>query len=1378
MNAKVNVLRKIVGLFVAFYIFSPSEAQQDRFYTPAQGLSNTMFEGFAQDNDGNIWIATDDGLNKFNGYNFEIYNNNPLNEKTLDNNLVTALFLDSKGTLWVGTNLGLHQYNKNLDNFNRYPIKLRNRIITTRINKITEDKYNNLWLVSAAGVIKVNPQTNIDIFYNYKLKDSTSLFRNPANDVTIDNNGIIWIGSEKNGLLFYDPLKNKFSNYHSEQINNSIIDNSILSLGKDRSGNIIIGTFTGICIFDPYKNKFKNIPLFSIQGNIFNGGSYSIVTDNDGVVWVGTQRNGLKILVPELGILKDANKNIDVEDVNNATIRSFCDRQGNLWLGIDHAGLYKIKGKGDHFYSLKKGQNGQLGLSKNNVSSILCDNDNNLWIGTDGGGLNLVRNKSNNTTVFKHIPDNTFSIPDNAVIAMYEDNSSNIWIGTYLGGLSLFDRKREVFKTYLIDPTKKDIEFNYVASIKPDQSGNLWVATSGGGLQYFNTETKKFKSYTAVCHNNRSISLPLFLTTLFIDKENSIWIGSYNGLYYWNNQKGYYWEYSVSTGKLRSDIIYSIIQDSHNIIWVGTSSGLYKIKNENEIKNYSTDEGLPNNSVFGILEDNKGCLWLSTLNGLSKFDPGTVKFCNYFTYDGLPGNEFHPASCYKAKNGYLYFGSTSGLVYFNPDSIIEQKGFPTIIFTGLKIFNSKIAIGKLPDGRTILNEAMNETHQITLLHSDNSFTIDFAAINFAAPEKIKYAYCLQGFDQKWTNKDYNQRNATYTNLNPGTYIFKLKTTNIYNVWNSKVKEVIIVIKPPLWQAWWAYFIYTALFALGFILVRKQMLFRIKMRNKLHIEHLEIEKLEELNQSKMQFFSNVSHEFRTPLTLILGPIERLLYSNNDTGFKKQIELIHRNALRLLRLVNLLLDLQKVEKSEMHLRARLGDLVSFIQEITLSFEELAQQKKIELLFNSEVSKLEAMFDPDKLDKVLFNLLSNAFKFTSEGAITVELSVKKNDTSVPPGNDLVRITVTDSGKGMKQEYLQKIFERFYQIEESDSEMQIGTGIGLHLSKHLVELHGGKITVSSKTGDGTRFEILIPLGIANPKHEEINENTVASSVPQYFDLSTIQNVDGPGLIENLDKNLNDKKKLPKPTVLIVEDEFEIRTYIKSELLDQYNIIEAIDGEEGWRAAQKEMPDLIISDIMMPKMDGIELCKNIKTNLKTSHIPVILLTARTSIENRIEGIETGADSYIPKPFHPQHLLIRVEKLIELRRVLINKFSKSIGFEAKEMTLTTPDEKFLQKAMDLVKENISNTELNIEDMGSELGMSRAHLFRKLKALTNQNPSEFVRTIRLKQAAYLLSQKKISISEVAFSVGFSSHQYFSNCFQNYFGMSPTEYSQKN
>jgi signal transduction histidine kinase/ligand-binding sensor domain-containing protein/DNA-binding response OmpR family regulator len=1351
--------------------------QQDRFYTPYHGLSNTSFNALYQDNDGFLWIATQKGLNKFDGHNFFEYQHNPNDSNSLDNSSVITVYQDSKETIWVCTEYGIHIYNKKSDNFTRIPFYINNYKVFVQISSILEDKQGFLWLFSSHGLIKFNTKNFSTYYYHSSYIKNPNSDRFLLNAAIYDNNGNIWIGSDKNGLICFNPLTEQFVSYKHEPGKNSLCDNSILSLGKDLKGNIIIGTIKGgISIFNPVTKVFTTISPSLNPANRFNGGVYSIITDKKGTVWIGTERNGLKSLNTNTLKLSDSNSTIDVNNIEDSKIHCYLDKENNLWLAIDYTGIYLKKDMPKPFLYINKNSANAVSLSNNIVKSILKDKSGNLWVGTDGGGLNYLSNNKSQITYYQNNPQKTGSIPDNAIISLFEDDNENIWIGTYLGGLSVFNKKTGTFCTYLIDPQRKGRDYNFVTSIISDHAGNLWISTNGGGLHHFNTTTKKFTRISSVLIDNSIVQLPVFLTTLLLDNDGTLWIGSYNGLYCWNPKKGTYASFTSANGSIENEGINSLLEKDNNI-WFGTSSGLYAIeKSSYKIVNFSTNEGLCSNSVFGILEDNNGYLWLSTLNGLSKFDTNTKVFRNYYTYDGLPANEFRPASCFKASDGMLYFGSTFGVVFFNPDSIHEISTFPTLVLTNFKIYNSILPIGSEYDKRVILTQSINETKEITLNFSDKNFTIDFAAIEYNAPEKIKYAYILEDFDKKWNYRDYSQRYATYTNLSPGKYTFRIKSTNSDGLWNEKEKTIHFRIRPPFWRTWWAYTLYLLIISAILVTSRKLALFRIAMQNKLKLEQIEREKLEELNQSKMQFFSNVSHEFRTPLTLILGPVEKMLYSKTEVPAKKQLEFIHRNTLRLLRLVNLLLDLQKVEKNEMHLNAQVGDIVGFSKEIAHTFNDLALQKKITLSFTSGTNKLDAWFDPDKLDKVLFNLLSNAIKYTPKGGeINVNLLVTKIETNPEPNNEFIQISVSDTGKGIKEEYLNKIFNRFYQVENREpDEIQIGTGIGLHLTKYLVELHKGWINVTSKPGEGTRFDIFIPLGteFINQNHNNYQGIEFTESEKEKQESLDIQDITKNAGIPG---NTQGKKGPKAHRILIVEDDYDVRTYIKSELGEYYDIYEATDGVEGWSVIKDKMPDLVISDVLMPNMDGIQLCKKIKTEINTSHIPVILLTARTSIENRIEGLETGADSYIPKPFHPQHLKIRVEKLIELRQSLINKFSKTISFEASEVTLTSADEKFLQKAINLVKENIANPDLNIEDMSTELGMSRVHMYRKLKALTNQTPNEFVRTIRLKQAAAFLAQNKLNISEVAYAVGFRSHQYFSNCFQNYFKMSPKEYS---
>jgi len=912
--------------------------------------------------------------------------------------------------------------------------------------------------------------------------------------------------------------------------------------------------------------------------------------------------------------------------------------------------------------------------------------------------------------------------------------------------------------------------YNYIFDIEEDTRGNLWIGTNGGGLFYFDVMQESFTDFTQPKVNEETKTIKPFINALETDDDSTLWIGTYNGLFCWNQNKDTFREYHTTSNDIENEVVFTIKKDHQNQIWFGTLSGLYCFKGENKsLERYTTDNGLCDNSIMSIEIDNSYNLWISTSSGISKLNTKTANFQNFFVYDGLPCNEFLPGSSFKDKDGMIYFGGSDGLVYFNPDSINNNPVKPNLIFTSFKLFNQEIKYNpKKTNG--LLSADINETDTVILNYSDNSFTLEFAAISFTIPEKIKYAVQLQGFNPEWDYKNHKQRYASYTNLAPGTYFLNVRTTNLDGQWIDEPRTLCIIVKPPFWLSWWAIIVYVIIMFLAIYYFRKIALFRISMKNQLHLEHVERERLEELNQSKMRFFANVSHEIRTPLTMLLAPLERLIGSATSEFQKKNLNYIYRNTKRLERIVNQLLELQKIENTQLRLKAREIDLVKFLKEIIALFEETATDRKINLSFEPNCDELIVWIDPEKMDKIIFNLLSNAFKFTlPDGFITV--SINKSISNTTDGN--FKVSVSDTGRGMDKMHLERIFDRFYQIENKETGKIIGTGIGLHLSKELVEKHYGTISVISREGVGSTFTITLPLGHKHLAPGELFHEVAVHSAYIHNEEPDFENE----LSSFIDSETEVDSDSGKTLILLVEDDIDILNYLDDELSVDYQIIKANNGTDGWALAFEKIPDLIVSDIMMPGIDGLQLCKKVKSTIETSHIPVILLTAKTQVEHEIEGLESGADEYVHKPFHPRLLKLKIDKIIETRETLKQQFVKNTSFTAKEITVTSADEKFLQKAIDYVKDNLADSDLNIEKMSNVLNISRVHLYRKLKAITNQNPTEFIRTIRLKQAAYLLSLGKLNVSEIAYMVGFNSHQYFTNSFQKHFGMSPTEYSRR-
>jgi signal transduction histidine kinase/ligand-binding sensor domain-containing protein/DNA-binding response OmpR family regulator len=1118
-------------------------------------------------------------------------------------------------------------------------------------------------------------------------------------------------------------------------------------------------------VYDAATNSFQHAGYSSDASNPLDGGIYSIVIDRKGVVWVGTEHNGIKTYDVAGNRFVDVNQMIDIPNVRKTKFLSFEDRQGDMWFGIQFKGLYHKISSALPFHTLGSSKRQEQMLSHFIVKSILRDRNGNLWVGTDGGGLNVKWNGRSDFSSFQFANQGVI-LTDKAIISLYEDHRGWIWIGTYLEGLFCYKANENLLVKYKMPGADRENWNNYIFNIREDASGNLWIATNGGGLFYLRVKDGGVIDYTSPQVAGKVEAIKPFVNALAFDADSTLWIGTYNGLFCWNANQDTFRSFSVNGGDLANDIIFSIVKDGQNRIWFGTLAGLYCYNpGNNKLVRFTTDNGLCDNNVMAIEIDQSNNLWISTTAGISKLNPENSVFQNYYVYDGLPCNEFRPGSSFKDLEGTIYFGGTDGLVFFNPDSIKTNPAKSNLIFTRFKIFNQEVKCNPL-DAGAVLQRDVNEVDTIALDYSFQSFTLEFAAINFTVPEKIKYAVQLEGFSPRWDFKDYKQRYASYTNLNPGTYFLNVKSTNPDGQWNNPPRRLCIIVRPPFWSTWRAFIVYMVVLISIIYFIRKIALFRIDMKNQLRLEHVERERLEEMDAAKMQFFTNISHEIRTPLTMLLAPIDKLINSNPTEDQKKNLHYIYRNTKRIERIVNQILELQKLENTPLKPQMCEIDLGQFLQSIISLFEAAASDKQVQLLFEPHCDELKVWIDPEKMDHVIFNLLSNALKFSApDGCITVSMQIQHQQ----PGDGNFMIAIADNGKGMDQKYLDRIFDRFYQINGDEKEQTIGTGIGLHLSKELIELQHGTLTVESRPGAGSTFFITMPLGSSHLLPEEISQQ------PKFAMTSAFNN-DFTKVSDNQD--VVDTDLAEGNLILIIEDDNDILHYLEDELSENYRIIIANNGADGWKLAFEKTPDLIVSDIMMPGMNGLDLCKRVKSTVETSHIPVILLTAKTSVEHEIEGLETGADDYMHKPFHPQLLRLKIDKAIERRLLLKQQFNKNVNFVAKEMTLTSADEKFLQRAYDFVKNNLSDADLNMEKMSNELSISRVHLYRKLKALTNQNPTEFIRTIRLKQAAYLLSQGKLNISEIAYMVGFNSHQYFSNSFQRYFNMSPTEYLKKN
>jgi signal transduction histidine kinase/DNA-binding response OmpR family regulator len=906
------------------------------------------------------------------------------------------------------------------------------------------------------------------------------------------------------------------------------------------------------------------------------------------------------------------------------------------------------------------------------------------------------------------------------------------------------------FKHYRHDPTNpSSLSDNRVWALAQDSNGNIWVGTSGG-LDQYDPVTDSFIHYTSVVDGQ--------VNWLTEDSDNCLWIGGEN-LSLYNLRDRSVTRISESTRYM--------LQDSKNRFWIATNNrgiALYS-KEKGIIKHFTEKNGLANNQTLAILEDNEHFLWISTTNGLSKFDPESERFHNFSLKNGFQNNQFTYGAAYKTGQGELIFGGISGFNIFDPAKIKSSDYFPPIVLTDLKIFNKSVRIG---DHRNdILTKSISETQEISLQSDQNSITLDFASFDYANSLGIQYSYFLEGFDRDWSEPQVN-RSATYTNLDPGDYFFQVKTVSIDRKESNPGPILKISVLPPYWETWWfRSFIFISIFGLFYLLI-SFLLNKEKLKNDLVLERLNAKKLHELDMMKLRFYTNISHEIRTPLTLILGPLEKMRNKAiPEPEMNEHVEVMHRNATQLHQLINQLLDFRKMETGNLKLTLTCGDLVSFISGVVGSFNKYAEEKEIELRFNSLKKEIVTNFDSDKLGKILNNLLSNAFKFTGKGgkiSVNLALVFDADDNDLPGENTekrMIEITVRDNGIGIAESHLEKIFTRFFQVDEGAK--QTGTGIGLALTKELIKLHNGNISVQSKPGKGSKFTIHLP-------YEEL---APADAISNY--ASDQQHESGVNALP--DEHPGESMLTGRRIMLLVDDNPDVRYFIKSHFNTYYQVLEAENGLEGWNIALKTIPDIIISDVMMPDMDGFEFCRKVRKDERTSHIPIILVTALGSREHEIEGLSHGADDYITKPFDLVILQTKVENILQVRQSLKQKYTSEMLLQPRNIILSSPDERFLQKAIEVVENNISDPDLDIERFAGEIGVSRMQLYRKLDALTEMTVKEFVRNIRLKRAAQMLVQKKLNVSEVAYAVGFKDLSHFRKCFKQEFGMSASDFAEK-
>lgn len=1344
--SKKTYLIYIIGLLI-FQIYGNRLFASDKFWNTANKLSNSHVNSIYQDHEGLIWICTESGLNAFDGSEFKTYYNQPNDTASLINNSVLTVFEDKKGNFWVGTIGGVQLFDRTTEKFTNIHFSYPNISDFSYFRCIMEDSKGNIWLTtSRSGVICIRANTGKPIYY---MTTNSNICSNKINVVFEDRFGNIWIGSQDNGISVLNLENHTLVNYaHNPKDRNSLSSNKVFSITETPEGNILVGTIDGgIDSFDFSTRTFTRnfIPM---EGMVF-----TMVTDSKKNLWIGTDGYGLKCYREtgqSLSTYETERPNLDMRKAKVHSILE--DKQGNIWVGLYQKGILMIPPQERSFGNLCFNPfypNKSIGTEC--VLSIAEDREENLWIGTDGDGIYKLNPQKEVIAHYNIQSDKHYT--ESIVLSIFKDRKDRIWIGTYLSGLFLYNPHTNSFEKKEINVNGRNVK--HINTIAEDSIGNLWIGTNEDGVCVFNPETKKVSAFQYDLMRSGGQVLSNTIHSILFSGNNKVWIGTSNaGLSCYDLSSQTFSDFTVGNGRLTNNMIYSITEGRDGNIWVGTAQGLNCIRPADLTTSFYTEQdGLPHATINGIEIDEKGNVWLSTNFGLSHFLPQEKQFVNYFMSDGLVNNEFRRGAHFSSKSGEMYFGGSNGVSYFR---LFERAKHPllNLLFTDLYIYNEPIKIGK----GEILSKAINYIDKIHITSDVKSFSIGFTALEYNAPGDIIYQIKLEGFDNEWKTLPLNNRLATYTNLNYGKYVFKIKAA--LPGMEAVERSLPLIVHPPFWLTWWAKSIYICIALLIICYAYMNVRNRLKARKEAMVK--ENENL--MMQSKLQFFTDISHEIRTPLTLILSPIEQLIKETPEGKLRSTYKLISQNGHRILHLVNQVMEMRKLDKGQVKLLAEQTDIRPFFENITHSFDYIAKERNIVLTLTMKGDIPAVWIDQEKLDKVIFNVLSNAFKYTPDnGSITIEVSTSSAD---------MVIRIADSGPGIPKDMKELVFERFYQIPEDGNRKKMGTGIGLHLSRSLMNIHHGKIYVEDSDSPGAVFVITLPLDNSYLKESEIKTEHTDRNLATLVQTSLMET-------ENVVTNSSPAGRTKfKYKVLIVEDDNDIKDYLIEVLKPDYQLITAGNGAEGLELTIKELPDCIITDVMMPVMNGTEMCNKIKNNDRTNHIPVIMLTAKTSIEHRIEGIQAGADSYLPKPFNIDHLKVRINKLIELRRVIKEKYEDKEKKEDNSIHIKSFDEKFLEKLETIVKEQLSDTDLSVETISGKIGISRSQLQRKLKQLTNQNPSEYIKTTRLKYAASLLASKKLTISEVTYAAGFSSLSHFSNSFKEYYGMSPTKYMEIN
>ena len=1324
-----------------------AQSYQFKHLEVSDGLSNNSVNTICKDRDGFMWFGTTTGLNRYDGYTFKIYQHAENDPGSLPDNYITDIVEMPDGRFWVNTGRGYVLFDKEQDCFITDVTGFMKNLESGGVpEQVFVDREGNTCLSVAGEGCYRYKEGGKRLFFSYV---EHSLPEHGVTQIAECSDGLLLIYNT--GLLVCLDRATLAIKWKSDEIKKYIPAGKTIefSLFVDRDNCIWAYSLMGIWAYDCGTKSWRTdlTAIWSSRPDVI---IHAVAQDIEGRIWVGKDYDGIDVLEKETGKVTSlvAHDDNGRSLPHNTIYDLYADRDGIMWVGT-----YK-KGVSYYSESIFKFNMYEWG----DITCIEQADENRLWLGTNDHGILLWNRSTGKAEPFWR--DAEGQLP-NPVVSMLKSKDGKLWVGTFNGGLYCMNGSQ--IRSYK-EGVGNTLASNNVWALVEDDKGRIWIASLGGGLQCLEPVSGTFETYTS----SNSALLENNVTSLCWVDNNTLFFGTANqgvGMMDMRTREIKKIQGQSGNVKLSNDAVNHVYKDSRGLVWIATREGLNVYDTRRHVfLDLSSVAEAKGNFIAAITEDQERNMWVSTSRKVIRVTvasdgKGSYLFDSraYNSEDGLQNCDFNQRSIKTLHNGIIAIGGLYGVNVFAPDHIRYNKMLPNVMFTGLSLFDEAVKVGQSYGGRVLIEKELNDVENVEFDYKQNIFSVSFASDNYNLPEKTQYMYKLEGFNNDWLTLPLGVHNVTFTNLAPGKYVLRVKAINSDGYVGIKEATLGIVVNPPFWMSWWAYLLYTVGLVIVLFLARYRMLKR--EREKFHLQQIENEvaKNEEINNMKFRFFTNVSHELRTPLTLIISPLEGMLKETTDELQSTRLQLMYRNAQRLLHLVNQLLDFRKGEMSTHQLSLSEGDIISYVHSVCNSFLLMADKKHIQFSFFSGIDTFSMAFDADKVGKIVMNLLSNAFKFTPEGGrVTVMIE------HVAGTPDILEIKIADTGIGISDVDKEHIFERFYQAGHKGVEETTGNGIGLSLVRDFVTLHEGEVKVFDNIGMGSVFVIQFPV-----KHVETQVQ-----LPEETGMPAGDEEDK----EMKEEAREETERKNFPLLLIVDDNEDFRIFMRYSLELQYRVKLAVNGKEAWEMMQEELPDLVISDVMMPQMDGNELCRLIKQDKRTAHIPVILLTARQNTEAKLEGLQTGADDYVTKPFNMTILVLRIRKLIELSRY--HRVTQGMIDPApSEIVITSLDEKLIEKAIKYVEDNMSRTELSVEELSRELGMSRVHLYKKLLQITGKTPIEFIRVIRLKRAAQLLRESQLHVSEVAFEVGFNNPKYFSRYFKDEFGVLPSVYQEK-